>query len=76
MTHDSVLYLDMDLPVYKTASNVPKTSDLSWLSSQLSSQLPSQLFSPHGYHPDTLYHLNPPIPLSLVAILVDSSNPP
>jgi hypothetical protein len=31
MTHFSVLYLDMDLPIYKTASDVPKTSDLSWL---------------------------------------------
>jgi hypothetical protein len=28
---DSVLYLDTDPYVYKTALSVPKTSDLSWL---------------------------------------------
>jgi hypothetical protein len=44
---DLVLYLDMDCYVYKTALSIPKTSDLSWLS------------SPHGYHPvpRTLYPL-------------------
>jgi hypothetical protein len=35
---DSVLYLDMDPYVYKTALSIPKTSDLSWLSSRLLSR--------------------------------------
>ena len=35
MTHSPVLYLDTESPVYKSALSVPKTSDLTWLLSQL-----------------------------------------
>jgi hypothetical protein len=35
LTHGLVLYLDMDPPVYKSALDVPKTSDLTWLFSQI-----------------------------------------
>jgi hypothetical protein len=36
---DFVLYLDTDPYVYKTALSVPKTSDLSWLSSHTKNPL-------------------------------------
>jgi hypothetical protein len=34
--HDSfpILYLDTGSPIYKSALSIPKTSDLTWLSSQ------------------------------------------
>jgi hypothetical protein len=68
MTHFSVLYLDMDLPIYKIASDVPK--DHRYV-------LVILLTIPlHGYHPNTLYHLNLLVSLPLVTILVDSLNPP
>jgi hypothetical protein len=34
LTHGLVLYLDMDPPVYKSALDIPKTSDLTWLFSR------------------------------------------
>jgi hypothetical protein len=33
LTHSPILYLDTDLPIYKSALSIPKTSDLTWLSS-------------------------------------------
>jgi hypothetical protein len=35
MTHSLVLYLDTDLPIYKSALSILKTSDLTWLPSPM-----------------------------------------
>ena len=35
LTHGLVLYLDTDPPVYKSALDIPKTSDLTWLFSRI-----------------------------------------